>query len=142
MNELLVFEMSLRVVAMLNRIGTMRSENIPIYDFTITHERTVLERGEDLMDDKGMEKQAYLRNRMMADDAVKMQIALGNIGVEEGSEGVCYRLTDKGVRYADGFNDDMFDHIQKNTEALKNHTVDELKERIEKVIGGRKKWDI
>jgi len=142
MNELLVFEMSLRVVAMLNRIGTMRSENIPIYDYTITHERTVLERGEDLMDDKGMERQAYLRNRMMADDAVKMQIALGNIGVEEGSEGVCYRLTDKGARYADGFNDDMFDHIQKNMEALKNHTVDELKERIEKVIGGTKKWDI
>lgn len=62
MNELLVFEMSLRIVAMMKSIEKMDLDNILTCDYVVTHEKSVLGYGEDLMDEGDMKKQAYLRN--------------------------------------------------------------------------------
>lgn len=71
----------------------------------------------------------------MVDDAINMQIALGNIGIGQGFNGMYYHLTDRGIMYADRFNDDMFDIIQNKAITLKRYTLDELKEKIEQALG-------
>lgn len=130
----ILYELSIRVLVILDSIGSASSNRIAAYDFISTCGYTFGVSDYDLIETGQIKSQVYLGRLTLLDDAILYQVSKGNVDPVFSQDGIRYNLSVAGKQYVNDLNDvfcdKMHDACLAVSECYGNRSDQELSDLI------------
>lgn len=133
-----LYEQSLRCLLILNSVKCASSNRILCLDFAASRPLTFDYGDGDLIVDGSYLHQAFLCDMSRIDDALRIQILLGNVKPEYRMDGTMYALTDDGYVFVQLLNDDFYFQYTHNAELICQKYGNKSDDELIKIMMGVK----